>query len=280
MTLAAKLNFKWNRYVKTDLRKLIPNANSDGIALIESMLYWEPKKRPTANQVLKHPYFKGMQEATTVNTIPSANTLAVQAVENYDDINELLKASEAPIIKQSSQNNNMNMNNNSKANQVHLQSLLPDNTKLTVKKQVVYKDSIDDIDDMLLDFEKKYSNNSSTNNSNVNVKNSAPKIANSSTSIYPVVKTPQQKAIYNNNNNNNNNANNNTNATNNNIRDSILAQFKEDPIFSDLLYTNTHMNSKTNTLPQNNNTNNATGTTTNHLHCINVYCVIQYCSLI
>jgi hypothetical protein len=51
MTLAAKLNFKWNRSVKTDLHKLIPNANNDSIALIESMLSWEPKKRPTASQV-------------------------------------------------------------------------------------------------------------------------------------------------------------------------------------------------------------------------------------
>ena len=51
MTLAAKLNFKWNKCAKTDLRKLIPNANSDGIALIEWMLNWDPKKRPTASQV-------------------------------------------------------------------------------------------------------------------------------------------------------------------------------------------------------------------------------------
>lgn len=51
MTLAAKLNFKWNRFAKTDLHKLIPNASNDAIALIESMLYWEPKKRPTAAQV-------------------------------------------------------------------------------------------------------------------------------------------------------------------------------------------------------------------------------------
>ena len=50
-TLAAKLNFKWNRCAKTDLRKLIPNANSESIQLIESMMFWEPKKRPTANQV-------------------------------------------------------------------------------------------------------------------------------------------------------------------------------------------------------------------------------------
>jgi len=50
-TLAAKLNFKWNRCAKTDLRKLIPNANNESITLIESMLFWEPKKRPTATQV-------------------------------------------------------------------------------------------------------------------------------------------------------------------------------------------------------------------------------------
>ena len=51
MTLAAKMNFKWNRCVKTDLRKLIPNANNDGIALLESTLFWEPKQRPNATQV-------------------------------------------------------------------------------------------------------------------------------------------------------------------------------------------------------------------------------------
>ena len=203
--------------------------------------------------MLKHPYFKGMQEANTVNTIPSANAITVQAVENYDDINDLLKTSEQPVIK----NNTINNNSNKSSNQVHLQSLLPDNAKIAIKKPVAYKDSIDDIDDMLLDFEKKYSNNSnkneSTNNSsNVNLKNPQAKIVNSSTSIYPVVKTPQQRGIINN--NNSSNANNNNN---NNIRDSILAQFKEDPIFAELLQTNTHLNSKTNTIVQNTNTNSS-----------------------
>ncbi len=50
-TLAAKINFKWNACVKTDLQKLIPNASNEGINLIEQMLYWEPKKRPNAAQV-------------------------------------------------------------------------------------------------------------------------------------------------------------------------------------------------------------------------------------
>ena len=51
MTLAAKLNIKWNRCVKNDLKKLIPNASPDAIVLIESMFYWDPKKRPTVAQV-------------------------------------------------------------------------------------------------------------------------------------------------------------------------------------------------------------------------------------
>jgi MAK-like kinase len=50
-TLAAKINFKWNQCVKTDLHKLIPNACNEAIALIESMFLWEPKNRPTAAQV-------------------------------------------------------------------------------------------------------------------------------------------------------------------------------------------------------------------------------------
>lgn len=51
MTLAAKINFKWQRCAKVDLQKIIPNASSDGINLIEQMLSWEPKKRPTSAQV-------------------------------------------------------------------------------------------------------------------------------------------------------------------------------------------------------------------------------------
>lgn len=51
ITMAAKINFKWSHVVKSDLHKLIPNANADGIALIEAMLSWDPKKRPNAAQV-------------------------------------------------------------------------------------------------------------------------------------------------------------------------------------------------------------------------------------
>jgi len=192
-----------------------------------------------------------MQETTNVNTnnnvnniTNNSNAITLQPIDNYDDINEMLKASEQPVIKQSNfnSNNNNQSTNNKSSNQVHLQSLLPDNNKAMVKK-AAFKDSVDDIDDMILDFEKKYSNKSeptTTNNSNINLKNpNPPKIANSNTSIYSAVKTPvqQQKPI--------NHSISNTNATNNNnnnIRDSILAQFKEDPIFGDLLQPSPQLN--------------------------------------
>ncbi len=191
-----------------------------------------------------------MQETTNVNTnnnvnniTNNSNAITLQPIDNYDDINEMLKASEQPVIKQSNFNSNNNQSTNNKSsNQVHLQSLLPDNNKAMVKK-AAFKDSVDDIDDMILDFEKKYSNKSeptTTNNSNINLKNpNPPKIANSNTSIYSAAKTPvqQQKPI--------NHSISNTNATNNNnnnIRDSILAQFKEDPIFGDLLQPSPQLN--------------------------------------
>lgn len=208
-----------------------------------------------------------MQESSNVNTNVNnninnnnTNTITLQPIDNYDDINEMLKASEQPIIKQSNFNsNNHQSTNNKSSNQVHLHSLLPDNAKANVKK-AAFKDSVDDIDDMILDFEKKYSNKSepTTNNSNINLKNSnPPKIANSSTSIYSVAKTPvQQQKPLNNNVNNAHNTNNNNNI--NNIRDSILAQFKEDPIFGDLLQSSSQLvaNKPTNANTQN---TNATG---------------------
>ena len=191
-----------------------------------------------------------MQETTNVNTnnnvnniTNNSNAITLQPIDSYDDINEMLKASEQPVIKQSNFNSNNNQSTNNKSsNQVHLHSLLPDNNKAMVKK-AAFKDSVDDIDDMILDFEKKYSNKSeptTTNNSNINLKNpNPPKIANSNTSIYSAAKTPvqQQKPI--NHNISNTNA---TNNNNNNIRDSILAQFKEDPIFGDLLQPSPQLN--------------------------------------
>ncbi|KPP64886.1 serine/threonine-protein kinase MAK-like [Scleropages formosus] len=56
--LASAMNFRFPQCVPTDLRTLIPNASSEAVALMKDMLQWDPKKRPTAVQVLRYPYFQ------------------------------------------------------------------------------------------------------------------------------------------------------------------------------------------------------------------------------
>ncbi|XP_027630663.1 serine/threonine-protein kinase MAK [Tupaia chinensis] len=56
--LASSMNFRFPQCVPINLKTLIPNASNEAIQLMSEMLSWDPKKRPTASQALKHPYFQ------------------------------------------------------------------------------------------------------------------------------------------------------------------------------------------------------------------------------
>ncbi|XP_076795261.1 serine/threonine-protein kinase MAK isoform X7 [Arvicanthis niloticus] len=56
--LASSMNFRFPQCIPINLKTLIPNASSEAIQLMTEMLNWNPKKRPTASQALKHPYFQ------------------------------------------------------------------------------------------------------------------------------------------------------------------------------------------------------------------------------
>ncbi|XP_062839026.1 serine/threonine-protein kinase ICK [Anolis carolinensis] len=56
--LAGTMNFRWPQCVPNNLKTLIPNASSEAIQLMRDMLQWDPKKRPTASQALRYPYFQ------------------------------------------------------------------------------------------------------------------------------------------------------------------------------------------------------------------------------
>ncbi|XP_077480422.1 serine/threonine-protein kinase MAK isoform X3 [Stigmatopora argus] len=56
--LASAMNFRFPQCVPTPLKTLIPNASREAIALMKDLLQWDPKRRPTAVQALRYPYFQ------------------------------------------------------------------------------------------------------------------------------------------------------------------------------------------------------------------------------
>ncbi|XP_078011449.1 serine/threonine-protein kinase ICK isoform X2 [Phascolarctos cinereus] len=56
--LSTSMNFRWPQCIPNNLKTLIPNASSEAIQLMRDLLQWDPKKRPTASQALRYPYFQ------------------------------------------------------------------------------------------------------------------------------------------------------------------------------------------------------------------------------
>jgi len=58
MQLAHLKDIKFPNCFKTDLKDIIKNASEDAIDLMERMIRWDPKKRETADNLLKHKFFE------------------------------------------------------------------------------------------------------------------------------------------------------------------------------------------------------------------------------
>ncbi|CAM2702789.1 unnamed protein product [Rotaria socialis] len=84
--LAAKLSFRWPQCVRTDLKKIVHSANNDGIDLIRGTLEWDPKRRPSPVQCLKHPYFKVSQDLRASSSHMSAvnDSVSVSSARSRD----------------------------------------------------------------------------------------------------------------------------------------------------------------------------------------------------
>ena len=57
--LATKLNLRFPQVVATPLESLMPNAPASAIALMNDIFKYDPARRPSAAQVLQHPFFTG-----------------------------------------------------------------------------------------------------------------------------------------------------------------------------------------------------------------------------
>ncbi|XP_063298991.1 serine/threonine-protein kinase ICK [Pelobates fuscus] len=72
--LASTMTFRWPQFVPNNLKTLVPNSSSEGIQLMRDMLQWDPKKRPTASQALRYPYFLIGQTLGTSRILESSKT--------------------------------------------------------------------------------------------------------------------------------------------------------------------------------------------------------------
>ncbi|KAM9332942.1 serine/threonine-protein kinase MAK isoform 2-T2 [Pholidichthys leucotaenia] len=106
--LAAAMNFRFPQCVPTHLKTLIPNASNEAITLMRDLLQWDPKKRPTAVQALRYPYFQvgqvlgphpQSQEVKKVQTRPQDQK---QASESMTDPQQ--SSSESKVSTSSSRN--------------------------------------------------------------------------------------------------------------------------------------------------------------------------------
>lgn len=71
--LAAQIGFRFPTFTPTRLETLIPQANADGIALMNAMLLWDPNKRLSTGKLLSHPYFEAGGMADPVPQHNAAN---------------------------------------------------------------------------------------------------------------------------------------------------------------------------------------------------------------
>ena len=83
--LAQKLNFKFPGNEKIPLKNIIYNASPEALDLIEQMLNYESHKRPTAQQILNHPYFT---KRPTSKQFPGSQPISRNVPQNNLDLSD------------------------------------------------------------------------------------------------------------------------------------------------------------------------------------------------
>lgn len=66
LKLASQIGFRFPAFVPTRFETLVPQANAEGVSLMNGMLVWDPSRRLATGKLLAHPYFEA-------NSLPEVN---------------------------------------------------------------------------------------------------------------------------------------------------------------------------------------------------------------
>ena len=113
--LIQKLNIRVPNYNKCNLNQIVFNANEDAIDFLEHIFQVNPEKRPSAGELLKHPYFTEIQRPGSYS-YQMRNMRGNKINNNYNDLMNI-------------KNNNFLATANIKANNFNNEIMSPSNIK-------------------------------------------------------------------------------------------------------------------------------------------------------
>ena len=113
--LIQKLNIRIPNYIKGNLNQIVFNANEDAIDFLEHIFQVNPEKRPSAGELLKHPYFTEIQRPGSYS-YQMRNMRGNKINNNYNDLMNI-------------KNNNFLATANIKANNFNNEIMSPSNIK-------------------------------------------------------------------------------------------------------------------------------------------------------
>jgi len=114
--LIQKLNIRIPNYNKGNLSQIVFNANDDAIDFLENIFQINPEKRPSAAELLKHPYFTEVQRPSSYS-YQIRNIRGNRINKNYNDLNNFNNNNfhATANIKTNNYNNDMGiLSNNNK----------------------------------------------------------------------------------------------------------------------------------------------------------------------